>query len=152
MKLYLARHGHATTKEESADRPLSDAGRKDVSRVADILGQMGVSVDRVIHSGKPRAQQTAEILARSVLPGSALDISPDLNPHDPVEPWVERLSMPGEDIMLVGHLPFMGKLASRLVTGSEEPIVVRFDAGSVVCLEGSDDGKWTVVATANPSQ
>ena len=63
MKLYLVQHGEACAKDVDPDRPLTDAGKADVERLAAFLGQVGIRVDRVIHSGKLRAVQTAERLA-----------------------------------------------------------------------------------------
>ena len=65
MKLYLVQHGDALAKDIDADRPLSEKGQSDVKRIASFLaGRMEVS--RVMHSGKTRAQQTAELLADSM--------------------------------------------------------------------------------------
>ena len=145
MKIYLARHGDAVSKQENPDRPLSGEGRKDVSHVADILEQSNAAVDRVIHSGKLRAQQTAEILTQSVMHDVEMETAPDMNPNDPVEPWIERIEGFEQDAMLVGHMPFLGKLVSRLVTGKEDTDVVFFHAGAVVCLERTDDGRWGII-------
>jgi len=50
-----------------------------------------------------------------------------------------------EDTIIAGHLPFMSKLASRLVTGNEDETVVHFKPGSVACLERGENGDgWTV--------
>jgi phosphohistidine phosphatase len=43
--------------------------------------------------------------------------------------------------MIVGHLPFLGKLVALLVTGSEENEIVEYQVGSIVCIERRDDGK-----------
>jgi phosphohistidine phosphatase len=151
MRIYLARHGDAVSKQQDPDRPLSENGRKQVSHVADLLEQIGAGVDRMIHSGKLRARQTAEILSQSVMWDVELETTDDMNPSDPVGPWVDRISAFKEDTMLVGHLPFLGKLASRLVHGSEDAGVVAFPAGAVVCLEKSDEGGWYVVAMVPPT-
>lgn len=151
MKVYLVRHGQALSSQESPDRALSETGRSEVARVADILEQMNATVDHMVHSGKTRAQQTAEILAQSVLYEVELESAPDMNPNDPVDPWVEKLSEMTEDTMLVGHMPFMGKLLSRLVVGPEDSDVFRFAAGAVVCLERSEKGTWAVIAAVAPS-
>ena len=63
MKLYLVQHGEAKSKDEDEKRPLTDQGRQGVERVAAFLKGAGVETKRVIHSGKLRAEQTAEILA-----------------------------------------------------------------------------------------
>ncbi len=50
-----------------------------------------------------------------------------------------------EDTIIVGHLPFMSTLASRLVTGDEDETVVHFKPGSVACIERGENGDgWTV--------
>jgi len=151
MRIYLARHGDALSKQEDPDRPLSEKGRKQVAHVADLLEQTGASVDRMVHSGKPRALQTAEILAQSVMWDAELEAAGDMDPMDPVEPWVARLSKLDEDTMLVGHLPFLAKLVSRLVAGVEDARLVSFAAGTVVCLEQSEDGGWQIAAVVPPS-
>jgi len=48
-----------------------------------------------------------------------------------------------EDIMLVGHMPFMNKLASRLLSGNPEADCVQFQQGGVLMLERSE-GQWRV--------
>jgi phosphohistidine phosphatase len=45
--------------------------------------------------------------------------------------------------MLVGHLPYMSRLASRLLTGRAEKGSINFKEGGVVCLS-YEDGKWVV--------
>jgi phosphohistidine phosphatase len=37
--------------------------------------------------------------------------------------------------MLVGHLPFMERLAALLVAGSQEKPVIRFQNAGIVCLD-----------------
>jgi phosphohistidine phosphatase len=151
MRIYLARHGEALPVQQDPSKSLSETGRKQVSHVADVREQIGASVDRIIHSGKTRALQTAEILAQSVMWDVELETANDMNPTDPVEPWVDRLSAIDRDTMLVGHLPFLANLAARLVTGGDATAVVSFPAGAVVCLEKSDTGGWYVAAMVPPT-
>ena len=51
---------------------------------------------------------------------------------------------------MVGHLPHMGHLASRLVTGLDDVGVVSFEPGAVACLEAGE-ATWSVVWMASPS-
>ena len=46
--------------------------------------------------------------------------------------------------MIVGHLPFLGKLVALLVTGREELEIVEFQYGGVVCLERRAGGSWKI--------
>jgi phosphohistidine phosphatase SixA len=43
-----------------------------------------------------------------------------LGPKDQVAATKEALEQTGGDLMIVGHLPFLGKLVALLVTGSEK--------------------------------
>ena len=64
MKLYLVQHGEAHAKNVDPERPLTERGHGDVARLAAFLSRAGVRVERVIHSGKLRAEQTAGVLAK----------------------------------------------------------------------------------------
>lgn len=49
-----------------------------------------------------------------------------------------------EETMLVGHLPHLGRLASRLICENDEQEVVSFRQGGVAYLERGEEGGWTV--------
>ncbi len=63
MQVYLVQHGLAKSKEEDPARPLTAAGREEVERVARAAAAAGVRPASILHSGKLRAGQTAEIFA-----------------------------------------------------------------------------------------
>ena len=150
MRIYLARHGDALSVTEDPERSLSESGKKQVAHVAAVLETIGAAVDRMVHSGKPRARQTAEILARSVMREPELETARDLNPMDPVEPWARRAVELEQDTMLVGHLPFMSRLLTKLVTGAADPGLVDFPPAAVACLERTREGKWLIVTVVRP--
>ena len=62
MDLYLMQHGQATTETEDPERPLTDAGRAAVQRVAKRARAADVRISSCLHSGKLRAEQTAQLL------------------------------------------------------------------------------------------
>lgn len=64
-------------------------------------------------------------------------------PND-ARPWTERISQEREDLMLVGHLPFLEKLTSLLLCGNEKTRLVLFRYGAIVCLEQREDKGWGV--------
>jgi len=144
MKLYLAQHGNAVTKEEDPERPLSEQGEQDVRSMASRLGDAGVQVTRVWHSGKPRAVQTAEILARRILSGRKIECIKGLAPNDPVAEFASDADVWDENMLVVGHLPFMSRLVSLLIIGNAEHELVRFSPGSVVCMERNDADRWCI--------
>lgn len=150
MTLYLVQHGEALAKEVDPDRPLSGRGRDDVGRIAGFLGAAGVGAGRVLHSGKTRARETAEALAGALGAGGGAAARDGLGPTDDVEPVAAEAAGWRDDVALVGHLPFMARLAGRLVAGDAEAAVAAFTPGSVVALERDDDGAWSVAWMIRP--
>ena len=136
MKLYCVRHGHADNiPNASGDYPLTAEGREEVSRVAAYLARRGVHVSHVMHSGKLRAQQSAEIMAKAIAVGQPIEESALLCAERPVAPLIEMVQHWNDDTLLVGHLPFMPQLVSELLIGDENHDLVRFPPGAVVCLD-----------------
>lgn len=144
MKLYLAQHGEACTKEVNPERPLTEQGMVDIDGLATLLKRAGVQVSRVIHSGKLRAQQTAERLAIAIAPGVAPEISGLINPNDNPRAFDWQSESWGRDTLIVGHLPFMARLVSHLLTGDEGRLIAAYRPGSVVCLELNDGQHWQI--------
>lgn len=149
MKLYLVQHGDALAKDIDPDRPLSERGQSDVERVAKSLAEH-IEVSRVIHSGKARARQTAEVLARFIDSKLPVEVFNSINPNDPVEAFAQLVDDWSEDLLVVGHLPFMSKLVSLLLTGSAEEAIVSYTPGSIVCLESTDGGGWQLLWVVRP--
>lgn len=150
MKLYLAQHGEALSKQEDAERPLSEQGRHDVQAIATLAGEAGVQVKRIWHSGKRRAEQTAAILAMVMLPGGKTEAIGGLNPNDPVDEFIVDADVWQEDTLVVGHLPFMSRLVSRLLLGEQDRELVRYSPGSMVCLERSMEQAWVLLWMLRP--
>ena len=142
MKLYLVQHGDACAKEVDPERPLTEKGESNIERLAAFLKAAGIQVERVIHSGKLRAQQTATRLAEAMAPGIELEESGLINPNDNPKAFDWQSESWDQDTLVVGHLPFMGRLVSHLVAGDADMPLVAFRPGSVVCLERASDGNW----------
>jgi len=142
MKLYLVQHAEAVTKEVDPQRPLTEQGKRDVERLAVFLKNAGIQLGRVIHSGKRRAQQTAERLAQVLAPELELEMSGLLNPNDNPKAFDWQSESWDTDTLIVGHLPFMAKLVSHLLAEDENRILCGFVPGSIVCLESHHDGQW----------
>ena len=150
MKLYLVQHGAAVPKEEDPDRPLSGTGRADVRNLAACLARAGVRASVILHSGKQRAAQTAELLAASVGAGEPPQTVAGIAPLDPTAQFAARADQWTADTVVVGHLPFMGKLVSRLITGNEAMPIVAFRPGTAVCLEREEGGCWSIAWMIGP--
>lgn len=144
MKLYLVQHGMPVPEDIDPGRPLSPEGEKDVRNMADVLKASDHTVNRVLHSGKIRARQTAEILAEALLISGEVEPIEGINPNDPVQYFTLRLSEFKDDTMIVGHQPFMPKMVSYLTTGNEDHAIVAYKPGSVVCLQQDHEDFWQI--------
>jgi len=145
MKLYLIRHGEALPSIVDSQRPLSDHGRAQVAYLAHHLQDENAKPLHIYHSGILRAQQTAEIIAKT-LHITAVDKISGLLPEDRPDSIFDQINSWTEDMMLVGHLPYLAYLLSRL---SDEGNHVQFDTATAVCLERVNT-KWLIRAVLNP--
>ncbi len=130
-QIYFAQHGLAVDKTENPDRPLSAEGIRQTQAIADQLKNASVPVSQIFHSGKLRAQQTADIFANTFRtpPTTPLDY---LSPNDDITKLITSLNL--NNTLYVGHLPYLDKLISFLVTGDETMKIMEFRNSGVVCL------------------
>ncbi|NQT10848.1 MAG: phosphohistidine phosphatase SixA [Desulfobacteraceae bacterium] len=147
MALFLVQHGKSLPKDKDPEKGLSDEGIIDVKRIADAAKKHGVNISCIKHSGKKRARQTADIFAPALQPELGVQEISGINPLDDVASFADNISS-GEDLMLVGHLPFMEKLVSFLITGSIAKPVIKFQNGGIVCLDEDPDSHWWVIKWA----
>ena len=151
MKLYLIRHGEAKNKADDPQRSLTDRGREEVARVAAYAVSSGVKVVQIRHSGKRRAEETAIILGEHLSPSEGVISVPGLAPNDDVRPMIDILKRQTQPLMLVSHLPFLGRLASQLVSGNLNASVAQFQTGGIAALV-RENGDWTVNWVISPDQ
>ncbi len=144
MRIYLMQHGKPVPKEENPDRPLSDQGKGDIEKVSKMLRKSGVKVQEAFHSGKTRARQTAEIMVSQLNPDVKAQERAGLSPLDDVKEIVSQIKDADKDMLIAGHLPHLGKLASLLIAGDEEVPVVSFQQGGIVCVEKDEKDHWSV--------
>lgn len=142
MKLYLIQHGEATDEKTDPARPLTEQGRKVVAKTAESLRKARVETDEVWHSTKLRARQTAEIITETLRLKRSMEKG-FLGPKDPVALVADMINVSNKNIMIVGHLPFLAKLASLLITGVEDREVVSFKPGKLFTLEKTGP-TWTL--------
>lgn len=129
--VYFAQHGIALASDEDETRPLSDFGHSEVRKVAACLKRHGVVVSSVFHSGKLRAQQTADLFAQE---WTAVKVSeqPGMAPND--EP-AELIAQLDDNALYVGHLPHIQKVVSKLISGNENAATLKFKNTAVACVE-----------------
>ncbi|MAH85252.1 MAG: phosphohistidine phosphatase SixA [Rhodospirillaceae bacterium TMED8] len=150
MKLYIARHGLAVPKDENLDCPLSERGRRDIARMASFLARTRPKLSRIIHSGKTRALQTALIYSENIGPGRVVEeVLEGLNPDDDVISLARAAVEWEADVMIVSHLPLVGRLVAHLITDNSDQSLVHFLPGTVACLDRGNVG-WTIAWIIGP--
>jgi len=143
MEVYLVQHGEAKPESEDPERPLTDKGRAEVESVARYVAGLGIEVSRILHSGRLRTKQTAEILAQHLVPPQGVLEQGGLGPLDDPQEAKRLVEQAEKPLMLVGHLPHLSRLTALLILGDPEKEVVRFNKGGVVYLGRSDEG-WSI--------
>lgn len=149
MRVYLVQHAEAMSEEQDPDRSLTDNGREHTQWTAAVAAEMGVEVDQIRHSGKTRARQTAEILGEALGPSEGVVEVPGLAPLDDVVGVGDELEDGPGPFMLVGHLPFMERLAGHLLAGDASKPVVGFQNAGIVCLHKTDE-RWQAMWIVTP--
>jgi phosphohistidine phosphatase len=146
MKLYLVRHGEAKSKNDDPQRTLTADGLQEVRQVGQFLRPLALDVHAIWHSPKARAQQTAQALAPAVAAGAEFMEKRNLAPDDDVDDIAREIEAMPENLMIVGHLPFLEKLASKLICGREQCLSLDFKRSAVVALERPAPGEPWVLA------
>jgi len=115
MRLILIRHADASKEEP---RALTEGGRRQHTHVANALKRMGLTFDHLLSSPLHRARETAELTARAVGFGGAVEETSALGDAFTVDGLLERLALfpPEATVACVGHEPHLGRFVAALVT------------------------------------
>ena len=148
-RLYLVQHGQSESVAGFSGRPLTEVGRNTSEHAAAWASRIGLSVNEIWHSGKLRAKQTAEIFANSLQPPGGIHVQDGLNPRDDVNEFAKKLDNLGKSVMLVGHLPFLARLAGLLLAGNPDHEVVHFSNSGIVGLERQNN-RWVLCCSIPP--
>ncbi len=142
ITLYFVQHGIAHPKDVDSTRPLTDGGAREVRKVATRLKTNGIGINKIFHSGKLRAAQTAEIFSEIMEVADISELS-GLNPKDDPDSLISQFS--DDTAMYVGHLPNIQKVISSLTSDDPDRVVIKFQNAAVACLdilEGKGYIKW----------
>ena len=150
MTLYLVQHGQSLPKDVDPDQGLSKTGVTETERIAGVAKDYQINIGHILHSVKTRARKTADIFASALNPSGGVKEVDGLKPMDDVAAFAADLS-PDTHTMLIGHLPFMERMTSYLVTGSIDKPVFKFQNSGIVCLDQDPDTKsWIIIWTLMP--
>jgi phosphohistidine phosphatase len=126
MHLYILRHANADTDAATDDaRELSEKGREQAQRVAEICARNGIRPDVIFASPLVRAQQTAKPVAKEL--GVEVTTARWLACGATPSGILGHLAVVKDRaaVMLVGHQPDLGELIAHLLGGEEGGINVR---------------------------
>lgn len=131
MNLYILRHGIAVEHgaagyKNDSERPLTGKGERKVRMIAEAMEAMEISFDLILSSPLVRARQTAEIVAEALKAKKRLELTDALAPQESAKPLIEFLQdqRSVDDVLLVGHEPFLSRLISLLISGDSEASVL----------------------------
>jgi len=162
VKIHVLRHGIAVEPgtsgyENDAGRPLIPKGKRQTRQTAAAMKKMGLRFDLILSSPYLRAKQTAEIVAGSLKLKKQLKFSnalaPDGSPKNLIRQLNESRPAP-ENVLLVGHEPYLSRLVSLLTTGGTD-LMMDFKKGGLCKLEAgklSPDRCATLVWQLTPRQ
>jgi phosphohistidine phosphatase len=158
--VYLVRHafaGHADAARwpDDAKRPLTADGIERFRAAARGLRVLVPDVDRVVSSGFARAWQTAELL-HEVSAWPEAEECPALEVGRSAASALDVLRERAEgSVALVGHEPFLSRLASLLCTGGEDVLRMKLKKGGVVLIHVERDvraGSGCLIWSITPKQ
>jgi phosphohistidine phosphatase len=147
MAYYLVQHGLSQPKEIDPRKGLSEEGRRQVERIAQLVRDEAVAVSVIQHSGKQRALQTAELFAAKLNPPGGVAAVQGIAPLDDVEAFAGQVDLTS-GTMLVGHLPFLERLISLLITGNPGTPVFKLQNGGILCLDQHPESGLPVIRWA----
>src|SRR5436190_9359350 len=124
MDLILWRHCEAEPGEPDLGRRLTSKGTKQAERMAEWLERHLPDTCRILVSPADRAQQTAQALQRK------FRTVPEIAPGASVAAVLAAANWPDsrEPVLVVGHQPTLGMVASFLLSGEETYWSVRKSA------------------------
>ena len=137
MNIYVLRHGLAVARgtpgiAKDSDRPLTPKGKRKLGLIAEAMKALGLSFDLILSSPYLRARQTAAIVAGALNVRKKLKYSDSLTPGGSSKKLIEhlnRLKPLPENVLLVGHEPYLTRLVSMLVSGETGFAVVMKKGG-----------------------
>lgn len=135
MKIYIIRHGDAKSESEDIKRPLNEKGIQDIRKIGNFMKKLCIKIDKIYHSSKLRAKQTAEILSEYIEIKQGLIEITGLEPNADINILFDKFLEETEDFSIVGHLPYLSHFVSKLITGDENKSIIELKPASILCIE-----------------
>ena len=156
IHLFLWRHAEAEDGMPDLERPLTPRGQRDAAKVAKALAKQLDANSRIVISPAVRTRETAQpLIVRAAL---QLEVDPRLAPGahlddvlDALEAAIAACSGDSPSLVMVGHQPWVGQLARRLLTNADGDWSVK-KAAAWWLVRRSRDGntEWTMRSVLDP--
>lgn len=150
MELYFVRHGEADANVPDTDGgpPLNEIGLGHVRRCASFAARLQVRVAEIRHSDRLRAIQTAQEFERAL--GCPRRQVVGLGPDDDINPLRREAAGLRQNVMIVGHIPYLNRIAGALLAQDESMPIAVFHPASLIRLDRRDDGRWSLQLVMPP--
>lgn len=142
MQLLILRHAIAvprgTPGYPNDDRPLTTDGIEKMKQAARGIAALGLKISVIMSSPLKRAHETAMITAAALRQKEGVRLSNALLPGTSHKTLLGELTKLRNkpSVMIVGHEPDLGLLASRILGAHGS--VVEFRKGALCCIEVED--------------
>lgn len=149
MEVLLWRHAEAEDHAANdLERALTDRGFKQAAIVGRWIREHRPKKMRILVSPATRTIQTADALDLK------FEIDEQIGPEASAEDLIAAANWPAEGgaVLLVGHQPTLGRLAARLLTGTEMDLTIKKGAVWWIARDsrgGRDDTILKAVISAN---
>lgn len=150
INLFLWRHAEAEDSFPDIARPLTSKGHRDAARVARAIARQLDANTRVVISPSLRTRETAEPLV------TRASLQPEVDPRlapgarlgdvlDALESAIASCNGDSPSLVMVGHQPWVGQVARRLLTNDSGDWSVK-KASAWWLVRRSRDGstEWTL--------
>ncbi|MER2473275.1 phosphohistidine phosphatase SixA [Photorhabdus laumondii] len=155
MQIFIMRHGDAALDAISdAARQLTPRGCDESQKMACWLARQKHQIDLVLVSPYIRAEQTLQIVRKSLSLPDGEEVLLGLTPSGDaatVSSYLQFLAEQGYNaILVVSHLPLVSYLVAELCPAETPPM---FATSAMICVDlNSQTGKGTLVWQVSPSQ
>lgn len=136
MELILWRHAQAEDGAPDHERQLTPQGRKQAARMGAWLDRVLPSGCKIVCSPTARTQQTVEALGRKFKTVEAI------GPAASAQEVLDAVGWPDArgPVLVVGHQPWLGRVASLLLTGTEQEWTVKKSNAWWIAQRDREDG------------
>lgn len=113
MDLILWRHAEAEEGLNDQARPLTEKGLRQAKKMAAFLKSHLPADTRILVSPAVRTQQTAAALTADFVTEPEINTDATVQSALQAAGWMQRTGT----VLLVGHQPYLGEIAAKLMTG-----------------------------------